>query len=150
MEYSYELVYVLAPDLKDDGVSAAKASIIADMTGLDAVIEKEEDWGKRDLAFEVKDYRQGFYNFVKFKAQPEVPNKIKEILKVDEKVIRYLFTRIEKEMAEVPVEEEKPPEATEVKISEAKVESSSDAEVVKEEAASEGKSAESEETPRTD
>ena len=93
MENTYELLFVSAPDLKDDQLAAVRAQVIEEMTGLGAVIEKEDDWGKRDLAFEVKDYHQGYYYLIYFKAPPDLPGKLKGYLKVNERVIRYLITK---------------------------------------------------------
>ena len=93
MENDYELVLVLAPDLKEDQLSAIKGQVVDEMTRLGAVIEKQDNWGKRDLAFEVHDYHQGFYHLIQFKADPDVPNKLKSLLKVNERVIRYIVTK---------------------------------------------------------
>jgi len=95
LENTYELLFVIPPDLKDDERSAVKSQIVEEMTGLGAAIEKEDSWGKRDMAFEVKDYRQGFYHLIIFKSDTDTPNKLKSILRVNEKVIRYIITKRE-------------------------------------------------------
>jgi len=84
---------VLAPDLKEDQLTAAKAQVAEEMTALGATIEKEDFWGKRELAFEVKNFHQGFYHLIKFKSTTDIPNKLKGMLKVNEKIIRYLITK---------------------------------------------------------
>jgi small subunit ribosomal protein S6 len=117
-------MFVLAPDLKEDQRATAKGKIIEDLTGLGAEIEKEEDWGKRDLAFEVKDFHQGFYHLVQFKAMPEMPKKLKRLLKVNEKVIRYLLTK--REIVAKAVKAEVAPEAGKAEIKE-ELESSAEA-----------------------
>ena len=92
MPNNYELMLVLAPDLKDDQLAGLKGQIVDEMTGLGAEIVNQEDWGKRELAFEVRDYFQGYYQLYQFEAPPAMPGKLKELLKVKEKVIRYLLT----------------------------------------------------------
>ncbi len=92
MDKNYELVFVLAPDLKDEQLSAVKNKIVEDLTGIGAVIKHDETWGKRDLAFEVKDFRQGWYFLLNFTAPSKLPGKLKERFKVNEKIIRYLLT----------------------------------------------------------
>ena len=93
MENNYELMIVLAPDLKEEQLSAAKTQLSEELTALGATIEKEDFWGKRDLAFEIKNFHSGFYHLIKFKSPTNVPNKLKAALKVNEKIIRYLITK---------------------------------------------------------
>ena len=92
MPNNYELMLVLAPDLKDDQIAGLKGQIVDEMTGLGAEIVNQEDWGKRELAFEVRDYFQGYYQLYQFAAPPDMPGKLKGLLKVKEKVIRYILT----------------------------------------------------------
>jgi small subunit ribosomal protein S6 len=113
LEKNYELMFVIAPDLKDDQLSAVKNRILEELNELGAVIEKDEDWGKRDLAFEVKDFNQGYYFLLNFKAPPKLPHKLQERFRVNEKIIRYLLTEHEvKIKPPEPQEEVKPPEVT--------------------------------------
>ena len=131
MSNNYELVLVLAPDLKDDEVALMKGQVTTDMSSLGAEIVNQDDWGKKDLAFEVKDFRQGYYHLYQFTAPPDMPGKLKGLLKVNEKVIRYLLTKWEPKAkpadeaeAEEPVEvaeETKPKEPVAV-VEEAKPE----------------------------
>jgi len=93
LDNDYELMIVLAPDLKEEQLSAIKTQVAEEMTALGATIEKEDYWGKRELAFEVKNYHQGFYHLIKFKSATDLPNKLKGMLKVNEKIIRYLITK---------------------------------------------------------
>ena len=93
MDDNYELMIVLAPDLKEEQLTALKTQVAEEITALGATIEKEDFWGKRDLAFEVKDFHSGFYHLIKFTSPTDVPNKIKGMLKVNEKIIRYLISK---------------------------------------------------------
>ena len=113
MHKNYELVLVLAPDLKDDQLASMKGQITTEMTDLGAEIVNQDDWGKRELAFAVKDFMQGYYHLYQFTAPVDMPGKFKGLLKVNEKVIRYLLTTWEPK-AKTDEEEEKPEEPVEV------------------------------------
>lgn len=113
MDKNYELVLVLAPDLKDDQLASMKDQITTEMSDLGAEIVNQDDWGKRELAFEVKDFMQGYYHLYQFTAPVDMPGKFKGLLKVNEKVIRYLLTTWEPK-AKPDEEEEKPEEPVEV------------------------------------
>ena len=113
MPNNYELMLVLAPDLKDDQIAGLKGQIVDEMTGLGAEIVNQEDWGKRELAFEVRDYFQGYYHLYQFAAPPDMPGKLKGLLKVKEKVIRYILTIWEPKAKPLRAEE---PEAKEPEL----------------------------------
>ncbi|KMJ55164.1 30S ribosomal protein S6, partial [Bacillus sp. LL01] len=57
----YEIMYIIAPNLEE----AANKEIIERFNGVlttnGAEIEKVEEMGKRRLAYEINDYREGFY-----------------------------------------------------------------------------------------
>ncbi len=90
--HDYELLYIVRPDLTDQDVGTARADVQNHITGLNGEIVKEEEWGKRQLAFEIKDFTEGVYTLLNFKLPPENPGKLKEQLKIDERVIRYILT----------------------------------------------------------
>jgi len=112
LDKNYELVLVLAPDLKDDQVASMKGQITTEMSNLGAEIVNQDDWGKRELAFEVKKFRQGYYHLYQFTAPADMPGKLKGLLKVNEKVIRYLLTTWEPKAR--PADEAEPGEPVEV------------------------------------
>jgi small subunit ribosomal protein S6 len=62
------------------------------ITLLDGVVEKEDPWGKRQLAYEVKDMTEGIYTLVTMQLPSEGPVKLRDQLKIDERIIRYLIT----------------------------------------------------------
>ena len=90
--HNYELLYVVRPDLTDQDVGTLRADIQNQVTKMNGEIVREDDWGKRQLAFEIKDYTEGVYTLLTFRLPPENPGKLKEQLKIDERVIRYMLT----------------------------------------------------------
>ena len=62
------------------------------IAGLNGTVEKEDSWGKRQLAFEVKDFTEGFYTLVKMNLPEDGPVKLREQLRIDERIIRYMVT----------------------------------------------------------
>ena len=89
---SYEIVYILRPDLTDQDVGTIRSDFKNRIETLNGQIEKENPWGKRQLAFEIKDFTEGIYTHVECNLPPEVPSQLKDHLKIDERVIRYMIT----------------------------------------------------------
>jgi small subunit ribosomal protein S6 len=65
----------------------------------DAISEHEGEvtevdaWGKKQLAYEIKDYRSGDYTILEFNAQTTVVNELERIFKIMDGVLRYLVVR---------------------------------------------------------
>ena len=55
----YELMYVISPDVGEDGVAELHTQIETIVTGLDGRIPKNENWGRRRLAYEINKKREG-------------------------------------------------------------------------------------------
>ena len=89
---NYELLYVTRPDLTDQDLGSLRADVQNKITDLEGVVEKEDPWGKRQLAYEVKDMTEGIYTLVELQLPSDGPGKLKDKLKIDERIIRYLIT----------------------------------------------------------
>ena len=61
-----------------------------------AEIVNEENWGLRKLAYPIQKKSTGFYNLVEFKADPTTIAKLETQFRRDEKVLRFLTFRQDK------------------------------------------------------
>ena len=65
-----------------------------------AEILNEEDWGLKKLAYEIQKKSTGFYHLLEFKAEPALIDKLETSFRREEKVIRFLTTKLDKYAAE--------------------------------------------------
>jgi small subunit ribosomal protein S6 len=89
----YELVYVLQPGLDDtalQGFEKRMADLIAAQGGTDVVTEP---WGKRNLAYPIERYFEGYYILQRFLMPPAGTEEVDRRLRFSEDVIRYLLMR---------------------------------------------------------
>jgi small subunit ribosomal protein S6 len=89
---NYELVYVIRPDITDQDLGTVRTEVKNRVTALNGIIDKEDIWGKRQLAFEIKDFTEGNYTLLRVQLPPEAPVKLRDQLKIDERVIRFMLT----------------------------------------------------------
>ncbi|WP_100405868.1 30S ribosomal protein S6 [Bacillus solitudinis] len=91
----YEIMYIIAPNLEE----AANKEIIERYNGVlttnGAEVEKVEEMGKRRLAYEINDYREGFYVLIKVQAGSEAIAEFNRLIKINDNVIRVLITKDE-------------------------------------------------------
>lgn len=110
----YEAMFVVDLRSGEDAVKATEekfTSLIAENGEIINVKDAAPHWGKRRLAYEINDAKEGFYVVVTFKSESEFPNELYRLLNIDENVLRSLVIRLEHEPViteEAPVTEEAP------------------------------------------
>ncbi len=91
----YELALVVDAKIEDE-VRAATVEKAKDyVTKAGGSITNVEEWGKKKLAYEIRHMKEGFYYFIQFDAEPEVPGKIEQVVRIMDNVLRYLCVRQE-------------------------------------------------------
>ncbi len=92
----YETVFILTPVLSDDQMKEAVAKFVKVLTDNGAEILNEEIWGLKKMAYPIQKKSTGFYTLVEFKGEPTVVDKLETAFRRDEKVIRFLTTKMDK------------------------------------------------------
>ena len=96
----YETVFILTPVLSDaqmkEAVEKFKNILLEDK----AEIVNEECWGLRKLAYPIDKKSTGFYCLLEFDAEPTVVDRLEIQFRRDERIIRFLTTRLDKYAAE--------------------------------------------------
>jgi len=98
----YEVTYILRPHLEEADAEAQVAHVADQLrqTGGEVVGEIDR-LGKRRLAYEIGDAREGFYVVMRFKADAAQAKELERLLRLNENVIRALLIRRE-EFKEAP------------------------------------------------
>jgi small subunit ribosomal protein S6 len=95
----YETVVVIHPDLGEAGAKelADRVRTILEQGG--AQIVKVEDWGGRELAFQLQKQWRGLYFFFDYKAEHAAVAELERQLKLNDRILRFLSVRrIQKKM----------------------------------------------------
>jgi len=90
----YESVVIINPNVEDAGVKELIQKF-SNLINNDGKVEKVEELGKKKLAYEIRHMKEGFYYFIQFDAEPEVPGKIEQVVRIMDNVLRYLCVRQE-------------------------------------------------------
>lgn len=60
----YEVMYIIRPNIDEESKKAVIERFNNVLTSNGAEITGTKDWGKRRLAYEINDFRDGFYQIV--------------------------------------------------------------------------------------
>ena len=94
----YELVYVVAPDVGEDGVEALHTEVGEIVTGVGGRVEKTDNWGRRRLAYEIGKHREGTYVIELIEGPGELVYELDRKLKVRDNVLRHLVVRVDEDL----------------------------------------------------
>ncbi|MGJ8463765.1 30S ribosomal protein S6 [Staphylococcus haemolyticus] len=91
---TYEIMYVVRPNIEED----AKKAVVERFNGILASerseVLEEKDWGKRRLAYEIEDFKEGFYNIVRIKTDNNrATDEFQRLAKISDDIIRYIVIR---------------------------------------------------------
>ena len=90
---AYELLYIIRPDLDEEATSALVdrlSGLVATNGGENLKVDK---WGKRRLAYEIDDYKEGQYILMNFDGEGSTSQEIERVIKISDDVIRFLTVR---------------------------------------------------------
>ncbi len=91
----YEMMAVLAPDIAEEAMPGELERISGYITaggGEVTELVTTSPWGRRRLAYPIRDYRDGFYALYNFSAEPEQIDELERELRLNNQVIRSLVT----------------------------------------------------------
>jgi small subunit ribosomal protein S6 len=92
----YEITYILRPNLEDAEVEERSNTIAEIIRGQGGTVVAIERLGKKRLAYEIGDAREGSYVAMQFTASAAAAKELERLLRLHEEVIRELLVRLDK------------------------------------------------------
>jgi small subunit ribosomal protein S6 len=89
----YELTVIFP--LEEDQHAACRERLLGDLAANGVEIEKTDETGDRDLAYEIKKRKRGKYVLFTVKADPSKITNLDRAFKLNANLLKYLFVRIE-------------------------------------------------------
>jgi small subunit ribosomal protein S6 len=89
----YEILYIVRPDLEEEQLNQAVASVTRLIENLGGTAQKTDVWGRRRLAYEVRHLREGHYVLTDFQVEPARVPEMEATLKISDSVFRHLIVR---------------------------------------------------------
>lgn len=100
---NYETVFILTPVLSEAQVEEAVNKYVDLLKEKNCEIVTRENWGLKKLAYPIQLKKNGFYTLIEFKGEGAVVADLELAFKRDERVIRYLTTKLDKHAVEYAV-----------------------------------------------
>ncbi|WP_066195398.1 MULTISPECIES: 30S ribosomal protein S6 [Gracilibacillus] len=89
----YEIMYIIRPDIEEEAQTALIERFNGILSNNGAEIEKVEEVGKKRLAYEIEDYRDGYYVIINFAGDQAAINEFNRQANFSDDIIRYMAIR---------------------------------------------------------
>jgi small subunit ribosomal protein S6 len=97
MNRSYELMFIVRPDMADEDLNRLISTLESSVTSAGGTA-KTEIWGKRRLAYQVAKFHEGIFVLLMIEGPGAVVHEVERRLRVTEPVIKFLTVRTDEEL----------------------------------------------------
>jgi small subunit ribosomal protein S6 len=97
MNRTYELMFIVRPDMIDEDQDKLISTLETAVTASGGQVKNVEKMGKRRLAYMVRRFHDGLYILLTFEGSGGLVHELERRLRVTEPVIKFLSVRIDEE-----------------------------------------------------
>lgn len=101
----YESLFIIRPSLADEDVLKVHEKAKATVEKSGGSVERLENWGKKKLAYEVKQEKKGVYAQLVYRGNGPVVEELERFLRLDDAVIKFLTVKL---VSDSPLENPSP------------------------------------------
>ena len=86
----YEVMYIIRPEVEEEARKSLVEEIDNVFTANGSTVENVNEWGIRDLAYEIAKCRKGYYVLLNVTATVEAVNEFNRLANIKENIIRHI------------------------------------------------------------
>ena len=88
----YEIMLLVSGDLSEVEINNTLDDFKKELENVKGKITFEDVWGRRELAYPIKNQEEGFYVVYKMELDPAVLTDFEKVLLLNNNILRYLIT----------------------------------------------------------
>ena len=88
-------MFIVKPDLEEAAIKKEADNLKKVLTDHKAKIVEEKAMGQRELAYEIKKYKNGYYFLFVVEAEPEATKEFDRLARINENLLRHLIVRVD-------------------------------------------------------
>ena len=89
----YETIYIVKQDLGSKALKELEEKFDNLLKLNKAIVEYKENWGLRNLAYKIRNYKKGYYYLVVFNGEKETIKELERNFRIDENILRFLTSK---------------------------------------------------------
>ncbi|MEC2075617.1 30S ribosomal protein S6 [Metabacillus fastidiosus] len=91
----YEIMYIIRPNIEDEAKTAVTERFNGILSDNGAEVAEAKEWGKRRLAYEINDFRDGYYMLLQVNSEAAAVQEFDRLAKISEDIIRHIVIKKE-------------------------------------------------------
>lgn len=91
----YEIMFIVKPDMEEADIRKTAENMKKVLTDKKAKVLEEKAMGQRELAYEIKKYKTGYYYFLVVEADKETEQEFNRVARINENILRHLVIKVE-------------------------------------------------------
>jgi small subunit ribosomal protein S6 len=95
MMKKYEVMYIIRPNIEDEAKKALVERFNNVLSDNGAELNESKEWGKRRLAYEINDFRDGYYMLLQVNSEAAAVQEFDRLAKISEDIIRHIVIKKE-------------------------------------------------------
>ena len=92
----YEVIFIVKP-LEEEATNAVIEKFSKLITDNGGTIDKEDRWGKKRLAYEIKDCTDGFYSLLNVTCEPACVDEVDRVMKINDEILKHMIVKTDEE-----------------------------------------------------
>lgn len=91
----YEIMFIVRPDMEEAEIRKTAEEMKKVLDNGQTTFVEEKNMGQRELAYEIKKFKTGYYFLYIVEANSDVVNEFDRVVRISENVIRHLIVKVE-------------------------------------------------------
>lgn len=88
----YEVIFIVRP-LEEEPTNAVIEKFTKLIQDNGGTIDKEDRWGRKRLAYEIKDNQEGYYCLLNITAEPACVKECDRVMKITDEILKHMIVR---------------------------------------------------------
>ncbi len=90
----YDLVLLLSPDAEEATRSKILSDVESTITQAGGAVERNDDWGRRPMAYEIRHVPEAEYHLLQFRAPGSLIEDLSHTLRITDGVVRHRVIKV--------------------------------------------------------
>lgn len=91
----YEIMFIVRPDMEEAEIRKTAEEMKKVLENGQTTFVEEKNMGQRELAYEIKKFKTGYYFLYVVETTSDVVNEFDRVVRISENVIRHLIVKVE-------------------------------------------------------
>ena len=91
---NYEITFIVRPDMEETEINKTAEELKKVLTDKKAKIVSEKAMGQKELAYEIKKFKSGYYFLYVVEATKEAIDEFDHVVRINENLLRHLVVKV--------------------------------------------------------